>query len=335
MPSPGAVCTSARPPWRAIRPMIDSRTPTRPGSTASSVEALAAVADVGRDPVRLDLDVDGSPRARRRGGRRCGPPRARRPRARRAAASIVAVADEHEVDLDVVAVLDVGDDALEGGAQRGDRRRRRRAAARRTARRAARAPGGGPGCGPGPGASARWMSASVCSTESCRWAAISERSSERMRSRRSSPRSRHSRTIHGPEQERDTDAGGEHDQAEAADGRQHAARREQHARARRRGARRRRRPASSRPRVRSSSSVRAHTSPKPIGGEHHRPHDARREHQAGAAEQEHGAEGEEAEADGPLGGRRTARRAAARPGPRRGGAPSRPGRGPRRRRWRR
>ena len=30
-----------------------------------------------------------------------------------------AVADEHEVDLDVVAILDVGDDPLEGGAERG------------------------------------------------------------------------------------------------------------------------------------------------------------------------------------------------------------------------
>jgi hypothetical protein len=35
VPSPGAEWTSARPPCRAMRPMIDSRTPTRPGSTAS------------------------------------------------------------------------------------------------------------------------------------------------------------------------------------------------------------------------------------------------------------------------------------------------------------
>ena len=40
VPSSGAVCTSARPPWRAMRPMIDSRTPTRPGSTASSTKPL-------------------------------------------------------------------------------------------------------------------------------------------------------------------------------------------------------------------------------------------------------------------------------------------------------
>ena len=41
------------------------------------------------------------------------------------------------------------------------------------------------------------MSASVCSTESCRWAAISARSCERMRSARSADRERTSRKIHG------------------------------------------------------------------------------------------------------------------------------------------
>src|SRR5690606_15731689 len=35
VPSPGVLTTSARPPWRAMRPMIDSRMPRRPGSTAS------------------------------------------------------------------------------------------------------------------------------------------------------------------------------------------------------------------------------------------------------------------------------------------------------------
>ena len=43
----------------------------------------------------------------------------------------------------------------------------------------------------------RWISARVCSTESCRCAAISARSASRMRSLRSSPRSRTSRTHHG------------------------------------------------------------------------------------------------------------------------------------------
>src|SRR5690606_22583056 len=35
VPSPGALWTSARPPWRAMRPRMDSRMPSRPGSTAS------------------------------------------------------------------------------------------------------------------------------------------------------------------------------------------------------------------------------------------------------------------------------------------------------------
>ena len=44
----------------------------------------------------------------------------------------------------------------------------------------------------------RWISASVCSTESCRCAATSARSSERMRSRRSSPSWRVRRSTSGP-----------------------------------------------------------------------------------------------------------------------------------------
>jgi hypothetical protein len=35
VPSPGAVCTTARPPWRSIRPTIDSRTPRRSAGTAA------------------------------------------------------------------------------------------------------------------------------------------------------------------------------------------------------------------------------------------------------------------------------------------------------------
>ena len=33
VPSPGAVCSTARPPWRSIRPTIDSRTPRRSAGT--------------------------------------------------------------------------------------------------------------------------------------------------------------------------------------------------------------------------------------------------------------------------------------------------------------
>src|SRR6185436_2916073 len=38
VPWPGAVCRVAVPPWRAMRPTIDSRTPRRSGGTASSAK---------------------------------------------------------------------------------------------------------------------------------------------------------------------------------------------------------------------------------------------------------------------------------------------------------
>ena len=145
-----------------------------------------------------------------------------------------------------------------------DARRRRRAAARRTARRAARAPGGGRACARVRGPSARWMSASVCSTESWRWAAISERSSERMRSRRSSAEVAPQPHDPGPEQQRDTDAGGQHGQAERRRS-WTARRRTRTARpARRRaGARRRRRATAGRGCGRPRRCA-THTSPKPM-----------------------------------------------------------------------
>ena len=50
-----------------------------------------------------------------------------------------------------------------------------------------------------------WMSVSVWSTESWRWAAISARSSDRTRSRRSSIAERTVRSTHGPEDQADAD----------------------------------------------------------------------------------------------------------------------------------
>ncbi len=151
------------------------------------------------------------------------------------------------------------------------------------------------------------MSASVCSTESCRWAAISERSSERMRSRRSVAEVAPQPHDPRPEQQRDTGAGGEHDQADAADGGQHATRREQRAEPHHEE-----HAATGRSPEEAAGAVllvgaRPHE-PEADRGQHHGPHDARREDQPGAGEQEHGAEGEEAEADGPLGRGRTGRR---------------------------
>ena len=82
-----------------------------------------------------------------------------------------------------------------------------------------------------PGASARWMRARVCSTESWRWAAISERSSERMRSRRSVAEVAPQPHDPRPEEERDARRRWRARPGRATDGRQHATRREQHAEA--------------------------------------------------------------------------------------------------------
>ena len=68
------------------------------------------------------------------------------------------------------------------------------------------------------GASAwRWIRARVCSTESCRWAAISARSSLRMRSRRSSPSWRTRRATQGPNTQGAAEDGGQHRDADLAD----------------------------------------------------------------------------------------------------------------------
>ena len=109
--------------------------------------------------------------------------------------------------LDAVAVLDLGGDgpqrAGHGGVVQWARRRR--------ARTAGRAPGRGPG-GRRWAASAAffWISASVCSTESCRWAATSARSWVRIRSSRSAPRS---------ETRREDPRPGDQQQADHADAR--------------------------------------------------------------------------------------------------------------------
>ena len=159
VPSPGVLWTAALPPWRAMRPTIDSAMPRRSGGTSSGVEAR------------------GRGRARRPRPRRPSPRRRPRPEwAGRDVAGVlggvdhrlacrgderlralveVAVAHGDDLDRDAVRALDL--------ARRRPRARRAAAASRppprgRRARRAARAPASGrarrPRAGP-PRASAR------------------------------------------------------------------------------------------------------------------------------------------------------------------------------------
>ena len=57
VPSPGAERTSAVPPCRVIRPMIESRSPCRSAGTVVGVEAGAAVADEDRHPLRASTSA--------------------------------------------------------------------------------------------------------------------------------------------------------------------------------------------------------------------------------------------------------------------------------------
>ena len=105
------------------------------------------------------------------------------------------VADAHHLDRDAVRVLDLG----------GQRSQRSWQASRRAAPRSSNsqdrrsrswARASPPTVAGSP--AVRWISARVWSTESCRWAATSARSSERTRASRSSLRSGDSRSSHGP-----------------------------------------------------------------------------------------------------------------------------------------
>ena len=222
-----------------MRPTIDSRTPRRSAGHRVGIEARAAVAHEHLDALRR------RPRRRRETG--SGPANlAALTSASRAAATSAsaprverAVADRHDVDRDAVVLLDLGGGELE-------RRRERAALAQRAAAVEPRAQlallAAGERRRPRAGSSARrWISASVCSTESCRCAASSARSCERMRSARSSASPRTSRSHHGARISASRD---EHDH----DRQQHVARRLQRVVELEEEQRRRRRPA--RPRAR-------------------------------------------------------------------------------------
>ena len=162
------------------------------GGDRGGVEAGAAVAHEHVPARRRPAPRRRRRRRRRRTWRRSASPRARRrPAPPRRVERAVADRDH----LDGHAVRSSTSPAARSSAPA----RRPRRAARRgpTARPAARAPGGGRGRRPRAGRERCCIRASVCSTESCRWAAISARSCERTRSARSAASDRTRRRIHG------------------------------------------------------------------------------------------------------------------------------------------
>ena len=195
VPAPGRVWISARPPWRSIRPEHRLAQPAPVGRHGGEVEARPAVAHEHLDAVALHLGVD----ADRGVGRELDGVEHRLARGgdQRARALVErAVADRHDLDRDAVRVLDLGDRRLERGGERVVAGRSARepafshARSSRSWRRASAATSRG--------SPARFcISASVCSTESCRCAASSARSCVRIRSARSSVSPRPSRSHHG------------------------------------------------------------------------------------------------------------------------------------------
>ena len=104
------------------------------------------------------------------------------------------VTDADHLDRDAVGVLHLGSHR----AQRSSQRRRAFAlGVEEPGPEVALLRAGQPGDRAGSPAE-RWIRARVWSTESCRWAATSARSSERTRASRSSLRSEESRSSHGP-----------------------------------------------------------------------------------------------------------------------------------------
>ena len=201
VPRPGAVVMATRPPWRVDAAPDRVGDAVAVGGHGGEVEPRAAVADV-------DGDLAGR-RPRRRPTPRSTPAClaaltvASRAAGTQGGGRVVdgAVAHHDHVDGDRVVGLDVAGHGGERGRPSVGPAGRPARPGRRRATPAARAPGGGPGCTTSCGrcwAAPRWMRASVCSTESCRWAATSARSSERMRSRRSRSRSPSRRRSHGP-----------------------------------------------------------------------------------------------------------------------------------------
>ena len=116
VPPPGALATRARPPWRFMRPTIESRTPRRSLGTADGVEARAAIADEHLRAAGLALGVHVH-----------GPAAAELRRVRHRLASgghdrlviavELAVAHHDHLDGNAVALLHLGGRRLERGGQ--------------------------------------------------------------------------------------------------------------------------------------------------------------------------------------------------------------------------
>ena len=185
--------TVARPPWRSMRPTIESRTPRRSAGTASAVEARAAIAHEDLDALALDLGEERD-RLRARELRRVHQRLARGGDQRGRAVVERPVAHGDDLDRHVVVALDLG----RGGLQRARERRRARPGACRSATPAARAPGGGRARRPRAGRRrASAPARASAGRESCRCAATSARSCERIRAARSAASPRTSRSHHG------------------------------------------------------------------------------------------------------------------------------------------
>ena len=177
VPSPGAVVTRRRPAVRApCGPRSTRRCPRRSAGTALAVEAGAAVADEDVDRRRPSAsaytETSSAPEKLRRVHHRLA--RGEHDGARVVVERRVARARRPRR----VTPCSSSTSAAASADRRDERVRPGRAAARGRASRAARAPGGGRAAATRCGSSAsRWISASVCSTESCTRAATSARSS--------------------------------------------------------------------------------------------------------------------------------------------------------------
>ena len=124
VPPPGALVTRARPPWRSMRPTIDSRTPRRSPGTALGSKPGPAVAHehLRAAGAALGVDVHGRAAAELR--------RVRHRLAgggddRLVSAVEVAVAHHHHLDRHPVALLDVRGGGLERGGEPSGLARRR------------------------------------------------------------------------------------------------------------------------------------------------------------------------------------------------------------------
>src|SRR6185436_14445398 len=193
VPWPVPLVTRARPPWRSMRPTIDSRTPLRSAGTASGSKPgprsrtntcvreslLSAYTSTGEPPPNLAAFVIASRAAATTAS--CAASRSRSPTTTTSTGtpccSSTSAAAASSAPARVPDFPGAGRSDSHARSSRSWRRARAATSAGSPAR--------------------RCIIASVWSTESCRCAATSARSCERIRAARSSVSERTSRTIHG------------------------------------------------------------------------------------------------------------------------------------------